>query len=93
MINDQLHGHDGIDFGRIATLISNRIAQARKINKRGLPKNVVTHHPRRKPREIKITFALDELLQIIRELLRIGFAQQIFSVHACGVGELVVGSG
>ena len=90
VINDQLHRDDGIDLGGIAALISNRIAQARQINERGLPEDVMTHDARREPWEIKVAPSLDQLLQIIRQLRGIGFAQQVFSMHTCGVRELVV---
>ena len=93
VIDDQLHRHYRIDLGRIAALLGNRVTQASQIHQRGLAENVVTHHARRKPREIQVAFALDQLFQRIGQRGRITATHQVFCQHARGVRQLGPGAG
>jgi hypothetical protein len=93
VIDDQLHRHHRIDLGRIAAHVGNRIAQTRQIDQRGLAQDVVAHHARRKPREIEIALALDQLLQRRGQRTRIAAPHQIFRVHARGIRQRRPGAG
>ncbi len=70
VIDNQLSLYDRIDLRGVAALFGNRITQARQINQRGLAENIVAHHARGIPREIKIAFTLDNLQQTFAQLLR-----------------------
>ena len=87
MIDDQLNRHHWIHLGRIAALICDRITQSGQIDQRSLAQDVVTDDPRRKPREVEIALALDELRKRGGEAGRIAFANEVFSQHTRGVGQ------
>jgi len=93
VIHDQLGGHHRIDLGRIAALACDGIAQPGQVHQRGLAEDVVAHHPRRKPREIQVAPALDQLLQRIVQQRRIAAPDQVLGMHAAGVGQRVPGAG
>ena len=98
VVDDQLRLHHRIDFGRIAALIGNRIAQTGQIHQGGLAENVVAHHAGREPREINFALALDQLVQPFVQgggigAVVIGLAYQLLGQHAAGVGQTVVGAG
>jgi len=92
VIDNQLHGHDGVHLRGVAALIGDRIAQAREIDERRLPQNVMAHDTRRKPRKIELALALDDLLERSGERRRIAASHEIFGVHARRVRQLVVGA-
>ena len=81
VIHDQLHRHDRIDLGRIATHVGNRITQAGEIDERGLTQDVVTHDACRVPGEIEIAFALAQLRKRGRQPVRIAAPDEIFRMH------------
>ena len=93
VIHDQLHRHDGIDLGRIAALLGDRIAQPGEIDQRRLAEDVVAHHARGKPREIALPLALDDLRQALVEDRRVAAAHEVLRVHARGVRQLVPRAG
>ena len=93
VVHDQLHRHDGIDLRRIATLLCNRIPQAREIHERRLAEDVVAHDARREPREIEVTPALDELPQRRGQGRRVATAHEILGQHARRIRQLVVRAG
>ena len=53
----------------------------------------MAHHTHRKPREIDLALALDELAQVLVQLRRVGTAHQVFGVHAGGVRQAIPGAG
>ena len=69
VIHDELRWHDRIDFGWVAALLGNRIAQTCEVNQRGLTENIVTDHTRRKPRKIHGLLAFDELGQAFGQIV------------------------
>ena len=90
VVDDQLHRHHGIDLGRIAALLRNRIPQTRQVDERGLAEDVVADDARRKPREIQVALALDQLPQAGLEDRRIAATHEVLGVHARRVRQLVV---
>ena len=93
VVNNQLRFHHRVHFGRIAALLCYRIAQASQINQRGLAKNVVTHHARRIPGEIKVAFAFNQLFQGVCQCFGFAAANQVFSQNARGIRQRRVGTG
>lgn len=93
VIHNQLHRHHRIDLRRVAALLGNGIAQARKIHQCGLAQDVVTHHPRRKPREIQIALALDQLPQVRLQQWWLCPPHQVLGMHACGVWQGCIRTG
>ena len=53
----------------------------------------MTHHARRKPREIEISFALDQLFERIGQGCRIAATNQVFGKHPRAVRQRVVCTG
>ena len=86
-------GTTGIDLGRVAALRGDGIAQAGEVDQRGLAEDVVADHARRKPREVAVAPALDELPQAVVEDGRVAAAHEVLGVHARGVRQPVVGAG
>ena len=93
MIHHELRRHDRVDQRRIAALGGNRIAQAGEVDERGLAENVVAHDARRKPREIQVALALDDLPERRGKRGRRAAAHEVLGEHARGVRQLVVGAG
>ena len=89
VVDDQLHWHHRIHFGRITTHLRDRIAQTGEIDQRGLSENVVTDDARWEPRKIKVVPSRDQLCEIGVQLRRIGAAHQILGMHARRVRQLV----
>ena len=69
VIHDELRWHDRVDFGWIAALLGNRIAQTCEVNQRGLTENIVTHHTRWEPRKVHGLLAFDELGQAFGQIV------------------------
>ena len=78
---------------RIAALGGDRVAQAGEVDERGLAENVVAHHARRKPREIEVALALDDLPERSGQRGRVAAAHEVLGQHARGVRQRVVGAG
>ena len=90
MVDDQLHRHDGIDLRRIATLLRDGITQSREVDQRGLAENVVTHDARRKPGEVQVAPAFDQLCQRCIQRRWIAAAHEVLGEHSRGVWQAVV---
>ena len=71
VIHDELRRHDRIDFGGIAALLGNRIAQTCEVNQSGLTKNIVADHARWEPRKVHGLLAFDELRQAFVQIIGI----------------------
>jgi len=80
VVDDKLRLHHRIHFGRIAALLRNRIAQARQIHQRGLPQNIMAHHPRRIPRKIDFLLAFYQLAQPALQRRQIDFVRAVDQV-------------
>ena len=93
VVDDQLHRHDRVHLRRITALLRNRIAQPGKIDERRLSEDVVADDARRKPREIEIPLALDQLAQVRHQHLRLRAAYEVLGVHPRRVRQLVVSAG
>ena len=96
VVDDKLRLHHRIHFGRIAALLCNRIAQARQIHQRGLPQNIVAHHPRGIPRKIDFLLAFYQLDQPALQRRQIDFVRavdQVLRQNAARVRQLVVRAG
>ncbi|CRZ92614.1 Uncharacterised protein [Vibrio cholerae] len=90
VIDNQLSLDHRIDLRGVAALFGNRITQACQINQRGLAENIVAHHARGIPREIKIAFTLDNLQQTFAQLFRWAAANQVFGQNTCRVRQSLV---
>ena len=88
MVDDQLHRHHWIHLGWITALLGDCVAQASQIHQRGLAQDVVAYHARRKPREVQIALALDQLFQRIGQRRRIGGAPGFLPIRASVYGSL-----
>ena len=93
VVDDQLNRHDRVDLGRITALIGNRVAKTGEIDQRGLPEDVVADNSCRKPREIEVALAIDQLAQRVGEHAWLAAANQIFGQHARGIGQGVISAG
>ena len=93
VINNELHRDYRVHFGRVTTLIRNRITQTGQIDKRGLAEDVMTHHACREPRKVEITLTLDQLLERRRQCRWIAATHQIFGEHARGVRQFFPSTG
>ena len=67
MVDDQLNRNNRIDLGRVTALVGNRVAKTGQIDQRGLPEDVVADDSGRKPREIEVSLAIDQLGERIGE--------------------------
>ena len=63
VVHDQLRLYDGVDLGRVATHVGNRIPQTGQVHQRGLAQDVVAHHTRGEPGEVQVAFAFDQLFE------------------------------
>jgi hypothetical protein len=68
MVHDQLHGHHGIDGGRVATLLGNRIAQAGQVDQRGLAQDVMADHAGREPGKVALALAFNDLREVFGQV-------------------------
>ncbi len=93
VVDDQLHRHYGVDLCRVAALVCNGVAQACEIHECGLAEDVMADHTGRKPREIEIPFAIDQLCERGRERGRVAASNEIFGEHARGIGQRVIRTG
>ena len=66
VVDDQLRRHHRIDLRRVAALLGDGVAQAGKVDQRGLAENVVAHHAGREPREIEIASCVRSIASAIR---------------------------
>ncbi|MNF35247.1 hypothetical protein D3C84_161100 [compost metagenome] len=93
VVDDQLRRHHRVDLRRVAALQGDRVAQAGEIDQRGLAENVVADHTGRKPREVEVAFAFDQLLEGVGERGRVAATHEVFRQHAGGVRQGVVTAG
>src|SRR5574344_788800 len=87
VIDDELGGHHRVHLGRVAALLSNRIAQTGQIDQRCLAQDVVADHAGGVPGKVQIALAVDELLERIGQQRRIAAAHQLLGQDAAGVGQ------
>ena len=93
VVDDQLGRHDGIDLGGVAALIRDRVAQARQIDQRRLPKDIVADDARRIPREVQIAPAIGDLDQCVAQQRGVAAAHQLLGQYARHIGQRVIGAG
>ena len=82
VVDDELRGHHGVNQRRITAFGRNGIAQAGQVNQRGLTQDVVTDDACRKPGEVQVPLALDDLLKRVGERGRAAAAHQVFGQYA-----------
>ena len=93
MVDDELRRHHRVDLRRVAAHVRDGITQAGQVHQCGLAENVVAHHARRKPREVEVALAVDELAQRSVQRLRAAATHEVFGVDARGVGQPGPGTG
>ena len=87
MVDDELRRHHRVYLRRVAAHVRNGITQTGQVHQCGLAEDVVANHTRRKPREVEVALALDELAQRNVQRLRAAATHQVFGVNARGVGQ------
>ena len=93
MVDDELRWHHRVYLRRVAAHVRNGITQTGQVHQCGLAEDVVANHTRRKPREVEVALALDELAQRNVQRLRAAATHQVFGVNARGVGQPGPGTG
>src|SRR5690606_7014808 len=93
VVNNQLSWNDGVDQRRISTLGGDGVAQACQIDQSCLTQDVVADDASRKPWEVALTLAIDQLNQGILQDGRIATAHEVFRVYARSVGKGVIRPG